>query len=88
MQSRAENRRMDTGMMNEVQDTVMATIVGVVEQEVKAGAHPISDDLQAFVRTLTAATAMTLSADSAIVACGGGRGRAVRITERLWLTAL
>jgi AcrR family transcriptional regulator len=75
-------------MMNDVEDTVIAKIVGVVEQEMRAGARPISDDLPALVRTLTAVTAMTLSGDSAFVGRGDDPGRALHVVERLWLTAL
>jgi len=75
-------------MMNDLEDTVIAKIVGVVEQEMKTGARPISDDLPALVRTLTATTAMTLSGDSAFVGRGTDPHRAVEVLERLWLTAL
>jgi AcrR family transcriptional regulator len=75
-------------MMNDVEDTVIAKIVALVEQEVRAGARPISDDLPALVRTLTATTGMTLSGDSAFVGRGDDPRRAVDIVERLWLTAL
>jgi AcrR family transcriptional regulator len=75
-------------MMNDLEDTVIAKIVGVVEQEKKTGARPISDDLPALVRTLTATTAMTLSGDSAFVGRGVDPHRAVEVLERLWLTAL
>ena len=44
-------------MMNDFEDTVIDKIVGLVEQD--AGARPISDDLPALVRMLTATTAMT-----------------------------
>jgi AcrR family transcriptional regulator len=75
-------------MMNDVEDTVIAKIVGVIEQELKTGAQPISDDVPALVRTLTATTAMTLSGDSAFIGRGDDPDRAVGILERLWLTAL
>jgi AcrR family transcriptional regulator len=75
-------------IMNDVEDTVIAKIVGVVEEEIKTGARPISGDLPALVRTLTAVTAMTLSGDSAFVGRGDDARRAVDIVERLWLTAL
>jgi AcrR family transcriptional regulator len=75
-------------MMNDVADTVIAKIVGVVEQEMTTGARPISDDLPALVRTLMAVTAMTLSGDSAFVGRGEDPRRAVDVVERLWLTGL
>jgi AcrR family transcriptional regulator len=75
-------------MMNDVEDAVIAKIVGLIEQEVKTGARPVSDDLPALVRTLTATTGMTLSGDSAFVGRGEDPGRAVEIVERLWLISL
>ena len=73
-------------MMNDFEDTVIDKIVGLVEQD--AGARPISDDLPALVRMLTATTAMTLSHDSAFVGRGEDPRRAVDVLERLWLNAL
>jgi hypothetical protein len=55
---------------------------------VRTGARPISDDLPALVRTLTATTAMTLSGDSAFVGRGEDPHRSIDIVERLWLNAL
>ncbi|MBV8927900.1 MAG: TetR/AcrR family transcriptional regulator [Mycobacteriaceae bacterium] len=75
-------------MMNDLEDTVIDKIVGLIEQEVRTGARPISADLPALVRTLTATTGMTLSGDSAFVGRGSDPGRAVQIVERLWLNAL
>ena len=73
-------------MMNDFEDTVIAKIVGLVEQD--AGARPISDDVPALVRMLTATTAMTLTHDSAFVGRGQDPRRAVEVLERLWLSAL
>ncbi|HUO37539.1 MAG TPA: TetR/AcrR family transcriptional regulator [Mycobacterium sp.] len=73
-------------MMDDVQDTVVGKIVGVVEQD--GGARPISRDLPALVRTLTATTALTLSGDTSFVGRGTDPARAVHIVEKLWLTAL
>ena len=73
-------------MMNDFEDTVIDKIVGLVEQD--AGARPISDDVPALVRMLTATTAMTLTHDSAFVGRGQDPRRAVEVLERLWLTAL
>jgi AcrR family transcriptional regulator len=73
-------------MMNDFSDTVIDKIVGLVKQD--AGARPISEDLPALVRTLTATTAMTLSGDSAFVGRGDDAARAVDVVERLWLNAL
>ena len=73
-------------LMNDFEDAVIGKIVGIVEQD--QGARPISDDLPALVRTLTATTAMTLSHDPAFVGRGTDPGRAVEVLERLWLNAL
>ena len=73
-------------MMNDVEDTVIDKIVGVVEQD--SGARPISVDLRALVRTLTATTALTLAGDSGFVGRGKDPARAVEVVEKLWLTAL
>lgn len=73
-------------LMNDFEDVVIGKIVGLIEQD--EGARPISDDLPALVRTLTATTAMTLSHDSAFVGRDTDPGRALEIVERLWLNAL
>ena len=73
-------------MMNDVEDTVIDKIVGVVEQD--GGARPASSDLRALVRTLTATTAMTLTGDSAFVGRGDDPGRALQVVEQLWLMGL
>lgn len=73
-------------MMNDLSDTVIDKIVGLVTQD--TGACPISEDLPALVRTLTAATALTLSGDSAFVGRDDDPTRAVEVLERLWLNAL
>ena len=72
-------------IMDDFQESVVEKIVGLVQQD--TGARPISTDLTALVRTLTAVTSMSLSHDSAFV----GRddpSRAIEIVERLWLSAL
>lgn len=73
-------------LMNDYEDAVIAKIVGVVEQD--TGARPISEDIPALVRTLTATTAMTLSHDAAFVGRGDDPQRAIDVLERLWLNAL
>jgi AcrR family transcriptional regulator len=73
-------------IMDDFQDTVIDKIVGLVKQD--SGARPISDDVPALVRTLTAATSMTLAHDSAFVGRGQDPAGAVEIVERLWLSAL
>lgn len=73
-------------MMNDFSDSVIQKIVGLIKQD--TGARPISEDLPALVRTLTATTALTLSGDSAFVGRADDAARAVEILERLWLNAL
>lgn len=73
-------------MMNDVEDAVIEKIVAVVEQD--AGARPITSDVSALVRMLTATTAMTLSRDSAFIGRRSDHGRAVEVLEQLWLNAL
>jgi len=73
-------------IMDDFQDTVIDKIVGLVRQD--TGARPVSDDIPALVRTLTAMTAMTLSHDSAFVGRGQDPACAVDVVERLWLSAL
>src|SRR6202011_3655938 len=70
-------------------DIVIDQLVGVVTDEIAAGtAHPISDDIPALVRTLGAATVMTLSGDVTFVGPDRDVQRGVRVLEQLWLTAL
>jgi AcrR family transcriptional regulator len=73
-------------IMNDFSDTVIDKIVGLVRQD--SGARPISDDLPALVRMLTATTALTLSHDSAFVGRETDPDRAVAVVEQLWLNAL
>jgi AcrR family transcriptional regulator len=73
-------------ILNDFEDTVIDKIVGLVRQD--DGARPISDDLPALVRTLTATTAMTLSHDSGFVGRGEDPARAIDVVERLWLYGL
>lgn len=75
-------------IMNDFEDMVIAKIVGVVEDEVQKGTRPISEDIPALVRMLTATTAMTLSHDAAFVGRGTDPRRSVEVLERLWLNAL
>ena len=70
-------------------DTVIEQVIGVVEDEIKAGtAHPISDDIPALVRTLAATTALMLSGDVTFLGSDADVQRGVRVLERLWLNAL
>jgi AcrR family transcriptional regulator len=70
-------------------DTVIDHIIGVIEEESKAGtAHPISDDIPALVRTLAVTTALMLSGDTTFLGPDGDVQRGVRVLEQLWLNAL
>jgi AcrR family transcriptional regulator len=73
-------------MMDDFYDDVMEKVVALLEQD--ADARPISEDLSALVRTLTATTVSTLRHDSNFVGRGDDPARAVNIVERLWLNAL
>jgi AcrR family transcriptional regulator len=73
-------------IMNDFEDTVIDKIVSLVEHD--ADARPITADLPALVRMLTATTSMTLSHDSAFVGRGDDPARAVEVVERLWLYGL
>ncbi len=73
-------------MMNDLEDAVIDKIVAIVEQD--ASARPISDDVPALVRMLTATTAMTLSHDPAFVGRGTDPVRAIEVLEGLWLHTL
>ena len=70
-------------------DSVIAQIIGVVDEEIKAGtAHPISDDIPALVRTLAATTALMLSGDATFLGADRDVQRGIRVLEQLWLNAL
>ena len=69
-------------IMDDFQDTVVDKIVGLVSQD--TGARPVSPDIRALVRTLTAVTSMTLSHDSAFVGRDQDPSHAVEIVQRLW----
>jgi AcrR family transcriptional regulator len=70
-------------------DDVINQIIGVVQDELRAGtARPISDDIPALVRMLAATTTQMLSGDTAFVGADGNLQRGVRVLEALWLNAL
>lgn len=70
-------------------DAVVEQIVPIVEAEIARGtADPITDDLRGLVRTLSAATALTLSGESLFSGPDRDIGRAVGVLEKLWLHAL
>lgn len=70
-------------------DGVIDQIIGIVRDERDAGtAHPISDDVPALVRTLTATTTRVLAGDSGFLGADGDVQRGIRVLEQLWLNAL
>lgn len=70
-------------------DGVIEQIIGIVEDELKAGtAHPISDDIPALVRTLAVTTAQMLSGDTAYLGPDADVQRGIRVLEQLWRSAL
>ena len=73
-------------IMNDFEDGVIEKIVGLIKQD--SGARPITDDLPALVRMLTATSALTLSHDPGFIGRGINPGRALEVLERLWLNAL
>ncbi|MBS1694605.1 MAG: TetR/AcrR family transcriptional regulator [Actinobacteria bacterium] len=73
-------------LMNDFQGAVIGKLVGLVQQDPTA--RPISNDLYALVRLLTAATSMTLAHDSTFVGGDDDPGRAIDALERLWQSAL
>ncbi len=76
-------------LLDQQVDRVIEQIIGIVSDELAAGtAHPIGDDIPALVRTLSAATAHTLSGDSAYLGPGGDVQRGIRVLQQLWRHAL
>ena len=70
-------------------DVVINQIVAIVAAEVAAGtAHPISDDVEALVRTLAVTTTLMLAGDRDYLGPGGDVQRGIRVLEALWLNAL
>ena len=70
-------------------EAVIDLIVAIVEPEIAAGtADPISGDVRGLVRTLSAATALTLSGESLFLGPDRNLDRAVDAMEKLWLHAL
>jgi AcrR family transcriptional regulator len=72
-------------IMDDFYDSVVAKLITLLEND--PDVHPISDDLPALVRTLSAVTSFTLSHDSAFVGRGEDPARAIDIVERLWVSA-
>ena len=70
-------------------EAVIDQIVPIVQAEVDARtADPITDDVRALVRTLSATTALTLSGDSLFTGPDRDVEQAVAVLEKLWLHAL
>lgn len=76
-------------ILDRYNEAVIDQIVPIVEAEIRNGtADPITSDVRGLVRTLSAATAMTLSAESLFVGPDRDMDRAVKVLEKLWLHAL
>jgi AcrR family transcriptional regulator len=70
-------------------ESVIDQIVPIVEAEVGSGAAaPITDDIRGLLRTLCAATALTLSGESLFTGPERDLPREVGVLEKLWLHAL
>ncbi len=76
-------------ILDRYNDAVVDQIVPIVEAEIRQGtAEPISADVRGLVRTLSAATALTLSGESMFTGPDRDLNRAVGVLETLWLHAL
>lgn len=76
-------------ILNRYNELVIDQIVPIVEAEIAQGAaEPITDDVHGLLRTLCAATALTLSGESLFTGPDGDLPRAVRVLEKLWLHSL
>ena len=76
-------------ILDRYNEAVIDQIVPIVEAEIAGGtADPITADVRALVRMLSAATALTLSGESLFLGLDRYLGRAVAVLERLWLHAL
>ncbi|WP_396895318.1 TetR/AcrR family transcriptional regulator [Mycolicibacterium sp.] len=70
-------------------ELVIDQIVPIVEAEVRNGAaEPITDDVRGLVRTLCAATALTLGGESLFTGPERDLARVVAVLEQLWLHSL
>ncbi|SEH87778.1 DNA-binding transcriptional regulator, AcrR family [Mycolicibacterium rutilum] len=72
-------------MMDDFYDGIIDKLVTLLEQD--EDARPVTDDLQALVRTLAATTTMTLTQDSTFVGRDTDPNRAIEALERLWVAA-
>lgn len=76
-------------ILNRYNELVIDQIVPIVEAEVRNGAaEPVTDDVRGLLRTLCAATALTLSGESLFTGPDRDLPRAVSVLEHLWLHAL
>ena len=70
-------------------EAVIEQIVPIVEAEIAGGtADPITSDIRALVRALSASTALTLSGESLFLGPDRDMDKAVQVLEKLWLHAL
>jgi AcrR family transcriptional regulator len=85
--ARATDERIGA-IIAELAASVISAVQEAIEPEVAAGtAVPISDDIPALVRTLSAITQFVATEDPTFVSPDGDRSRALRIVEQLWLHA-
>lgn len=76
-------------ILDRYNEAVIDQIVPIVEAEIRNGtADPVTSDVRGLVRTLSAATAMTLSGESMFVGPDRDLDAAVNVLENLWLHAL
>ncbi len=76
-------------ILNRYNELVIDQIKPIVEAEIRQGtAEPIAEDVHGLLRTLCAATALTLSGESLFTGPDGDLPRAVGVLEKLWLHAL
>lgn len=76
-------------ILDRYNEAVIDQIVPIVEAEIAGGnADPITADVRGLVRTLSGATAMTLSGETMFTGPDRDLARAVDVLEKLWLHAL
>ena len=76
-------------ILDRYNELVIDQIVPIVEAEVRNGAaEPITGDIRGLLRTLCAATVLTLSGESLFTGPERDLPRAVQVLEKLWLHAL
>ena len=76
-------------ILDRYNEAVIDQVVPIVEGEIRNGtAEPIASDVRGLVRTLSGATALTLSGESLFLGPDRDLERAVGVLEKLWLHAL